>query len=554
MNATRFFWPLTAILVLAACGGGASPAPAPNGLNYVSPQAYTVNAAITPLSPTVSGTVSSYSVAPTLPAGLSLNTTTGQITGTPTAATALIVYTITAINASGSTTFALSIGVNPAAPTALSYPSPQSLTVGTAIAALNPTVTGSVSSYSVAPALPTGLSLATATGQIAGLPAAPVAAANYTITATNAGGSTTFALNIAVSTARVTVDRTDEKPGYQVHMMYLLPFDGIDRAFDTNGTIAGSITSAMTWLATQTGGKKFRIDTYSNGQPDITFLRTRRTNAQLVAAGNFVRDRLEAEMFVRDFNATNKLYLLFYEGGSTVTCGQAPVPPSLHGNVVAIYLQGTPPNSAACNTNPIATATQPPGYIEFIGLHEVMHALGAVPTCARNYTAIGHTSDSPMDLMYAGNLPWAPSVLDVGRDDYYGTGSTTCLDVANSAFFEALPSNPTPPPGWPYDNLADLGCANLNTTVPGPYGANTSVFVAADFPLGIEPNVDLYEWRQQVGAPAGTYVRNLLGTLTSTQNHTTVTVQAGAVLTTSEGASCKIVARATASPGRMKAR
>ena len=39
-------------------------------------------------------------------------------------------------------------------PTALSYSSPHTYAVGTAIAPLNPAVTGTVASYSVAPALP----------------------------------------------------------------------------------------------------------------------------------------------------------------------------------------------------------------------------------------------------------------------------------------------------------------------------------------------------------------------------------------------------------------
>jgi len=59
------------------------------------------------LSPTVTGTVSSYSVSPALPAGLLLDTTTGILSGTPRTAAAQSTYTITASNASGSTTFGL---------------------------------------------------------------------------------------------------------------------------------------------------------------------------------------------------------------------------------------------------------------------------------------------------------------------------------------------------------------------------------------------------------------------------------------------------------------
>jgi hypothetical protein len=54
-------------------------------------------------------------VSPALPSGLSLNTTSGIISGTPNAGATQAVYTITASNSSGSTTFSLSITVNSAA-------------------------------------------------------------------------------------------------------------------------------------------------------------------------------------------------------------------------------------------------------------------------------------------------------------------------------------------------------------------------------------------------------------------------------------------------------
>lgn len=117
---------MSSMLALAACGGGGGSSggssgggntvPAPGNLSYSSPQTYSTGTAITALSPTVTGTVTSYSVSPALPAGLSLNTTTGQITGTPTAVSAATDYVITAQNAGGSTTFTLSIAVTQGVP------------------------------------------------------------------------------------------------------------------------------------------------------------------------------------------------------------------------------------------------------------------------------------------------------------------------------------------------------------------------------------------------------------------------------------------------------
>lgn len=110
---------LIATVAIGACGGGggggSSPAPpavpAPSGLSYSGPQSYPVGQAITALMPTVTGTVTSYGVSPALPAGLTLSSTSGQISGTPTAASAPTNYTITASNSGGSTTHSLSLTV-----------------------------------------------------------------------------------------------------------------------------------------------------------------------------------------------------------------------------------------------------------------------------------------------------------------------------------------------------------------------------------------------------------------------------------------------------------
>jgi hypothetical protein len=110
-----------ATLVLTACGGGGDsgndPAPppislpAPSALSYPSPLGIRLSTAMTAVMPTVTGSVASYSVSPALPAGITLNATTGQIAGTPTASAAPTTYTVTATNSGGSTTFGLFLKV-----------------------------------------------------------------------------------------------------------------------------------------------------------------------------------------------------------------------------------------------------------------------------------------------------------------------------------------------------------------------------------------------------------------------------------------------------------
>ena len=135
-----------------------------------------------------------------MPAGLSLNSTTGAISGAPTVNQAATTYTVTASNTGGSTTTTISITVNDLAPTMLTYTQGTVLLVtGTALTADSPSNAGGIiTSYSVGTALPAGLTLNTTTGVITGTPTAATASANYVITGKNATGSTTATVNITV--------------------------------------------------------------------------------------------------------------------------------------------------------------------------------------------------------------------------------------------------------------------------------------------------------------------------------------------------------------------
>jgi hypothetical protein len=77
---------------------------APASVIYSTPTVlYVATEAIVPnTAQTTGGPVASFTVAPSLPAGLSLNAQTGAITGTPAALQSLATYTVTASNAAGS--------------------------------------------------------------------------------------------------------------------------------------------------------------------------------------------------------------------------------------------------------------------------------------------------------------------------------------------------------------------------------------------------------------------------------------------------------------------
>jgi hypothetical protein len=87
---------------------------APSNLTYdINPANYPINVTITPNTPSHDGgsAVVSYAIDHSLPTGLSFNTTTGIITGTPTVVTITNTYVITATNSAGSTNCNLVLSV-----------------------------------------------------------------------------------------------------------------------------------------------------------------------------------------------------------------------------------------------------------------------------------------------------------------------------------------------------------------------------------------------------------------------------------------------------------
>ena len=85
----------------------------PGNLIYTAPlMSYTIDVSIVPNGPVAApGLGLTYSVTPPLPLGLTLDTSTGNITGVPTQLSPQTAYTITANNTGGNTSAVLLIAV-----------------------------------------------------------------------------------------------------------------------------------------------------------------------------------------------------------------------------------------------------------------------------------------------------------------------------------------------------------------------------------------------------------------------------------------------------------
>ena len=224
---------------------------------------------------TASNSPTSYAAAG-LPSGLTIDTATGIISGTPTSGGNSNI-TISATNAGGTGTATLALSVVVAAPTITS-----TLTASAQESvAFSYQITGSgfPTSYA-ATGLPDGLSINTSNGAITGTPNLSTAGAyNVTISATNAGGtgSATLALRVNnqydalriswmntligdVTSSRSASSINSRAVTYQASMTYTitaitLVSGGSGYTSAPTVTISGSTGSGATATATVSGGK-----------------------------------------------------------------------------------------------------------------------------------------------------------------------------------------------------------------------------------------------------------------------------------------------------------
>ena len=245
---------------------------APSGLSYPNGASvsWTVGNSSSFPTPVVGGDpVVAWSIVPTVPAGLTFDTTTGTISGTPSTITAKASYTVTASNTGGSTTASISLAVLAVAPEGLSYDnvaSPASAiytvyvdssftaspTISSGFTKDNGTVTYSISPTSFQ--ADTGLSISQSTGVVQGTTSSTVmcTAVKYTVSATNTGGTdsayVTFSLiykqptNVAYPTTTLT--STSSYPTYKS--------SGENNVYTY--TLAVATTNALAPSVSSTGG------------------------------------------------------------------------------------------------------------------------------------------------------------------------------------------------------------------------------------------------------------------------------------------------------------
>lgn len=155
-------------------------------------QTGTVNVPINTMTPTnTGGAAASWAISPSLSSGLNFNTSTGVISGTPTAASPLTTYDVSATNTTGTGhTFVTLTILAPPVPVISYTPSTVTMTINFIAPTLTPHNTGgAATSWAITPSLPTGLNFNTSTGVISGTPTVLSPQITYHVTASNPSGS-----------------------------------------------------------------------------------------------------------------------------------------------------------------------------------------------------------------------------------------------------------------------------------------------------------------------------------------------------------------------------
>ena len=192
----------------------------PSGLSYATENmTLTKGTAMTTNTPSVSGgAATSWEISPSLPTGLSLSSSTGEISGTPTVLqTTSVTYTVWANNSGGSTSANINITINDAAPL-LSYSTTEIIgTKGVAISPnIGPTTSGgAITSWEISPSPGSAFHFNTGNGFISGTPSVLLTRTQYTIWGNNSGGTSVAYVNVTIN------DAVPNALGYTIENMTL---------------------------------------------------------------------------------------------------------------------------------------------------------------------------------------------------------------------------------------------------------------------------------------------------------------------------------------------
>jgi hypothetical protein len=190
------------------------------------------------------------------------------------------------------------------------------------------------------------------------------------------------------TTTRVTSDQDDVVTGFQVKAIYVVPADGVDHSYDTNGYIAGILDEGTKYLHDQLG-LQIPIDRNVIGY-DIEYLKSTFTTAHFGTSGGIAKRLMAESMALENPGSNRKNYIFFVDVNifsHGTACGLADSPGI--SAVVAIWKR-----VGAFAGRCVRESRQFGNSASSIWVHELFHDFG-----------VGHTPNAPCDLMAGAETP-----------------------------------------------------------------------------------------------------------------------------------------------------
>jgi hypothetical protein len=235
-----------------------------------------------------------------------------------------------------------------------------------------------------------------------------LAVGTCTVVASQAGDEFTLAAkdvsqSFQISVDRVLTDQPDSLTGYQIKAIYVVPSDGTDRSYDTNGYIASILREGNAFLKSEVG-LEYQIDSVGNDY-DIQFFKSAYSTAYFLSAEDLDNDLAKEMKLYENPSLDRKNYHFFIDIPALLNgaaCGYARQP-GLHSvNVVG------PSNSATSSC--VGKSLNLDNYGSHIWAHESFHNLG-----------VEHTTDNACDLMRGSGSCSSTWTIDKERKRYVGS-------------------------------------------------------------------------------------------------------------------------------------
>jgi hypothetical protein len=230
-----------------------------------------------------------------------------------------------------------------------------------------------------------------------------------------------------------------------IHVTYAVPADGVDRFASSADAIKTDVDAIGAWWTSQDASRAPRFDlaVFSGcADVDLSVVRLPKSGASYLDAAHRVFD-LAADLAALAPSTTKSL--VYYDGpvapvmhficGTSI--GLSPQTGGVPSGFTFVWLRSDCPNDLGQG-----------GLTAVVATHETAHSLGAVLPGAPHGCPndAGHVCDSRLDLMYPkvfADSRLSSSILDIGRDDYYGFAAAqrggSAFDVQTSAWLARLP-------------------------------------------------------------------------------------------------------------------